>query len=129
MRTREIPPEQWPSICEQLSRIHHGTPANLITISRDLGVQTNVRNLPLMGLTAEPPGCSGRHIELMLGEAPDAHVVHTIERPSHLRVAEWNDDSAAALQIESEDGWVTLLQVGPEREVLAPDAILDDIIL
>ena len=128
MRTREVPSDQWASFCEQFSRIHRGKPVNLTTMGRELGAQTNARNLPLVGMTAERPTAGG-YIELMLGDAPAAHLAHSVERPSHLRVAEWNDDYSAALQIESEDGSVTLLQVGPQAEILPPGVILDGIIL
>ena len=111
MRTRKVAPDQWVSSCQQFSRIHHRKAVGMTTMGHDLGVQTNARNLPLMGITAERAEAGGCQVEIMLGEAPDAHLAHTIKRPSHLRVAEWNDDYSAALQIESEEGWVTLLQV------------------
>jgi hypothetical protein len=129
MRTREVPRNEWASFCEQFSRIHHHKPVNMTTTERELGVQPNARDLPLIGITTEQSAGGGRQIGVMLGEATGAHLAHTIERPSHLRVAEWNDDYSAALQIESEDGSVTLLQVGPEAEVLPPGVILDGIVL
>lgn len=126
MRTREIPCNEWPAFFEQFSRLHHRKPATLCTMARDLGVQSNARDLPLMGVTGEARGSIGQEIEIMLGEAPNAHLVHTITRPTRVRVAEWNDTYSAALQVDSGGGVTTLLRVGPESEVLEAGVVMDD---
>ena len=130
MLTREIERSQWQSFCDQFSRAHQGQAVSVESAGREFGVQANVRNLPLLGITAEakagkdaPP-----EIEVMVGRSRDAWVVtHVIPRPVRLRVAEWNDFVSAAVQIESEDGTVTLVQAGPTEQTLPPGAIVDDI--
>jgi hypothetical protein len=51
-----------------------------------------------------------------------------IDRPTHVRVAEWNDGFSAALQLESADGHVALLRVGPQDRVLPSGMIVDGVI-
>ena len=63
------------------------------------------------------------------GDSPDNQFAHVIDRPSHVRVAEWNDAVSSALQIESAGGTVTLARVGPAEQMLPPGFITDGIIL
>ena|SRR5687767_11467477 len=130
METREILAEQWPAFFDQFSRLHAGKRAIVETIGSDVGVQPNARELPLMGIT--PEGRDGGdnpewRIEISLGDSPGAHLDHVIARPTHVRVAEWNDGFSAALQIEAEDGHMTLLRVGPQDRVLSPGLVVDDV--
>ena len=46
-------------------------------------------------------------------------------RPSHVYVTEWNDAVSSALQIELEDGRVTVVRVGPAEQTLPPGFITD----
>ena len=124
MLTREIIRDEWSSFFDQFSRMHQGKRVNVQTMGGEVGVQSNATNLPLMGVVAEPPG-GGGSIAVMAWESPDAHVTHTIARPSHVRVAEWNDAESAAVQIEAEGGWTTLVQVGPPAEIL-PEGFITD---
>ena len=47
MQIQEIPIAQWPVFFDQFSRIHRGQPADVHTLSADLGDQPNAQNLPL----------------------------------------------------------------------------------
>jgi hypothetical protein len=125
MLTREVVPGEWSSFFDQFSRLHHGKRVNVQTMGGELGVQANAVSLPLMGVVAEPRDDGGRSISVMAGESPDAHVTHAIARPSKVRIAEWNDGESAALQIEAEGGWTTLVQVGPAAEVLPTGFVTD----
>ena len=87
----------------------------------------NAKNLPLLGVTAERRGDGGIEIQVMAGTSPDTLVTHVVARPRTVRVAEWNDSVSAALQIEAEDGTVTLVEAGPDRQTLPRGYIVDDI--
>jgi malate synthase len=129
MKTQEIPFKQWPLFLDQFSRLHRGQQVTVESMSREFGVQANARDLPLLGVTAEPLSGSAARIEIMAGDSPSAQVTHVIDRPAHVRVLEFNDSVSATMQIESADGQVTLLRVGPPNEMLPPGFIVDDIIL
>jgi hypothetical protein len=131
MQTQEVLAEEWSSFFDRFSRMYKDKRVTVETMGKDVGVQANARDMPLMGITAEPrDGARGdRKIEIMVGDSPHAHVIHVITRPYRVRVAEWNDGYSAALQIETEDDWTTLLRAGPQDQVLPEGLITDDIIL
>jgi hypothetical protein len=125
MHTIEIPIDHWPSFLDQFSRAHRGQPAEVTTEDRTLGLQSDAKGLPFIGVTDVSPDQVDETIRIMLGDSSGTHIDHAVEHPSHVRVAEWNDGFSAALQIESDDGRVTLVQVGPLEQML-PDDVLTD---
>jgi hypothetical protein len=129
LRTRQVSEQEWPSFADQFSRLHKGQPVTVETFAPDLGAQVNVRDLPLLGVTVEREAPSGCRVVIAAGDSPDNQFAHVIDRPSHVRVAEWNDAVSSALQIESAGGTVTLARVGPAEQMLPPGFITDGIIL
>ena len=127
METREIEMSQWRAFFDQFSRGHQGQRVSVQSAGKEFGVQANARNLPLLGVTAEVKEAGPPEIEVMVGDSPYASVTHVIPRPAKVRIAEWNDYVSAALQIEAEDGTVTLVQAGPVEQMVPPGCILDDI--
>src|SRR5687767_12185111 len=125
MRTRHIPMSDWGPSLDQFSRIHHGQPATVESSAAGLGVQPNVRGLPLLGVTAEPRDPGPPEIQIMLGKSPETLVTHVVADPARVHLAEWNDDVSAALQIESTNGTVTRVQVGPLDQSL-PEGFITD---
>ena len=113
MENREIPTSQWPAFFDQFSRAHRGQPAAVTTEERSIGLQSDGKGLPFIGVTDVSPDQVDETIRIMIGDSGGTHIDHAVEHPSHVRVAEWNDGFSAALQIESEDGRITLVQVGP----------------
>ena len=127
MNTREVESSQWPAALDQFSRLHRGQPVLVRSAGLEFGVQANAKNLPLLGVTAERQGDGGTEIQVMVGTSLDTLVTHVVAHPRTVRVAEWNDSVSAVLQIEAEDGTVTLVEAGPERQLLPPGYIVDDI--
>jgi hypothetical protein len=127
METREIETSQWQPFFDRFSRAHQGQHVSVETAGRDFGVQANARNLPLVGITAEPSEARRPEIQVVIGDSPAASVTHVISRPVKVAIAEWNDFVSAAVRIEAEDGTVTLVQAGPPEQMLPPGCILDDI--
>jgi hypothetical protein len=128
MDTRTIPPDQWATFFDQFSRLHQGKPVRVQSLGRDEGVQATVREAPLLGITQECRGgtaADARKIWIMTGDPSGAHASHAIERPSCVRVAEWNDGYSAALDITSADGSAVLLEAGPPQQLLAPGLVTD----
>lgn len=106
-----------------------GQLATVETLASDLGAQPNARDVPLIGVTVEPGPSGGHRVVILAGDSPDRQFAHVVDRPSHVRVAERNDAVSSALQIESRDGSVTLIQVGPAEQMLPPGYITDGVIL
>ena len=125
MNTKEISRQEWPAFLDQFSRLHRGQLATVQSMAPQLGAQVNVRDAQFVGLTAEPDAAGGQII--IMTERPPLHALeHVVRRPSRVRVAEWNCDVSAAIQIEGEDGTVTLLVAGPVEQIRPPVFALDD---
>jgi len=117
MATGEIPREQWVKFFDDFSKRHEGWTVTLDVLRSDLGDQKEASNLPLVGISADPKQ-SGSAIEIMVGGQPDAHVTRIINRPKSIWVKELERPGHEAIEIESEDGIVTLvsfLHVDPEQ--------------
>lgn len=124
---REVHEAEWSALANQFSRLHTGQPA--VVETRVLGVVkgVNAQFLPLMGVTAEADQQGATRIEIVLGDSPTAHFAHAVSPVTHVRVAEWNDSVSSTLEIESEDGRVTLLHVGPDQQTLPEGFITDGV--
>jgi uncharacterized protein DUF5335 len=118
METTEIPTNQWPAFFDQFSRAHRGQPAAVTTEDLALGLQSDGKGLPFIGVSDVSPDQVDESIRIMLGDSSGVHIDHAVEHPSHVRVAEWNDGFSAALQIESDNGRITLVQVGPVEQMM-----------
>jgi hypothetical protein len=128
--TREVPVSEWSSFLDQFSRLHHGQKSAVVTLAPDTGLRPQARDLPLLGVTAEPSpgeGPSGPRlrIDVLAGDPHGPHVRHAIDHPSRVTVCEWNDGVSAELQIESQDGKTTRVLVGPAEQMLPPGLITD----
>jgi len=101
METKEIPISQWPAFLDRFSRAHRGQPAAVTTEDRSIGLQSDGKGLPFIGITDVSPDQVDETIRIMLGDSSGTHIDHGVEHPSHLRVAEWNDGFSAARQTEA----------------------------
>jgi hypothetical protein len=112
MQTREIPTHEWVPFLDDFSRRHQGRPVLVEVMGQDLGVQREAASLPLSGVSVDlSDGGANEQIEVMAGDSPHAHVMHAVRRPAHVRVAVNDDGADAALQLESQDGTVTLVRL------------------
>ncbi len=106
MPTREIPREEWSHFLDDFSRKHRGEPARVEVLNRDTGNQREAEKMPFVGISADEK--AGENvIAVMVGEKPDDHEQHLINKPSHLRVLE--EGRRSALEIEQTDGPKTLV--------------------
>jgi Family of unknown function (DUF5335) len=109
MNTREISHEQWVPFLDQFSQAHRGERIEVRVMGAEMGDQTQAADLPLIGITDDPKSSQGECIEVMAGAA-SAHISHAIAHPVHVRIAERDDGSPVAMQIQSEDGTSTLVR-------------------
>ena len=108
MRTIEIPRKEWSGRLDEFSRMHEGWLVSLDIMAESIGVQPEFRQLPLVGVTAEPR--DGGTISIAVAEPAGDHLTHTIVLPAHVYIAETEAGADAALEIESADGTKAVLQ-------------------
>jgi hypothetical protein len=109
MKAGDIPRERWGRVLDEFSMNHEGWIVSLEVIGRSLGAQEAATGLPLVGISADGEGRS-TSIELILGDRPEAHVSHTIDSPKRLRIRDDGQEGHEVVEVESEDGTMTLLR-------------------
>lgn len=128
MQRVEIPPEHWPQMFEQFSRMHAGRPAHVSTSGAAAGGASNSKDLPLIGVTTGAANLPAREeLHVMVGQPGGPHVDHVVPRPRRLWTAAWNDGSSGMLEIDSDDGSTTLVQVGPLEQLLPEGMVVDGV--
>jgi hypothetical protein len=115
MRIREIQHERWPHFLGDFTQLHQGQRINVETIGQGaFDVRSRLCDLPLVGIVDVDRG--EQWIEIIAGDSPDTHAVHSIAHPSRVLVAEQEHGQAVALQIDSADGLTTMLRFEPPLE-------------
>ncbi len=110
MQTQEIPNEQWGPFLDNITRRHEGEPVSIEVQGKDLGAQEQASGVRLIGITFDPKDSIGDEIEVMVRNDVNAHLMHAITHPAHVRIARTDDGADAALQVESRDGPTTLVR-------------------
>src|SRR4051812_23377533 len=123
MNTREISHEQWAPFLDQFSKAHRGEPVEVRVLGREFGDQAEGESLPLVGISDDAKADGGERIEVMAGADRKAHLSHAIIHPIHVRIAERDDGTPVAVQIEGEDGTSTLVRFLPPGEALPPEML------
>lgn len=123
MPNRLVPRAQWFKFLRGFSRRHEDRPVTVRIVSRDLGSQVEARDLPLEGVLAGRR--SSGPISISAGGASGGRVEHEIPDPSQVWIKLSETGVEEALDIESQDGTRTIIQLGPEpsqatQALLAP---------
>ena len=113
MSTQEIPRSNWSEFCHGFSSAHQGWFATIEVFGSDIGAQIEARELPFVGITADPAKRAKGTIALMLGRKPGEHLTHTITAVTHLRLDQAAEGENEALQIESTGDATTLVRFRP----------------
>jgi hypothetical protein len=92
-------------------------------MSPDIGDQTEVRDLPLEGITAELKVSGADEIEIIAGRRPDQHVSDTILGPKKVWLKSSDEGADETLEIEGTNA-TALIRF---RSLIPPE--LDDGIL
>ncbi|MDQ3819022.1 MAG: DUF5335 domain-containing protein [Acidobacteriota bacterium] len=119
MQTEEISHDEWSNFFDSFSREHKGWLATIEIIGTDVGAQEEANDLPLVGITVDLKGTGKNSISIIVGEAADDHITHTIAEPTNVRIERAEGVSEESLQIETAGGATTLLRLSasglPER--------------
>ena len=102
MQTVAIPRADWRATLDEFSTSHEGWRVSLELLDQDIGVQPEIDDLPLRGVTAEV-GERDSTITISAEAKNREQVTHVIHGPAAVRL-ERNDLGAdVALEIESRD--------------------------
>ena len=119
MYTVDVSREDWPRFLREFSSIHDGWLISLDVMDPDLGVQPQLRSVPLRGVVAETRS-SDPSIVIAGGRAEGGHMTHTVHEPTHVRVERTPEGADVALEIESADGVKALLRF---KTVALPETV------
>lgn len=117
MRVKEIEHRQWPRFFDDFSQLHHGKHVNVETISQGtLRTASRLCDQPLVGIidARDVPGLEER-VEIIVGGQPSCQAAHCITNPRRVWLGQENG-WMVALQIESDDGSMTIVRFEPPRE-------------
>jgi hypothetical protein len=117
METREIPRGEWIKFFDNFSKQHENWIVTWEVLGCDLGDQEKTNRLPLVGISADAKGIP--RIDVIVGGRLDAHVTQIIEKPTHVRFKEPDRPGHEAIEVETEDGRVTLItfnHIDPEQK-------------
>jgi hypothetical protein len=109
MAASEIPRHEWIRFFDEFSREHEGWITTVEVLGSDLGDQEEATGLPLVGISADLKDRENI-IEVMVGNRPDAHITHTITSPKRVLIKPPEEEAHEAIEIESEDGTITLVR-------------------
>jgi len=122
MRTVEVPRNEWTHALDEFSTAHEGSLISLDVLGPTLGVQPQIRELPLRGVTAEASP-RGSAIMISAARSDGEHFTHVIPSPTHVRIERTNEGADLALQIESVEGLTVILRfTSPPADPLGGDA-------
>ncbi len=109
MQTREIPRDEWGSFLNGFSRRHERWRITVDVLSPDLGAQTEVKQVPLLGISAAAK-CGENKISIMTANGPGAHTTHFIEEPRRLWLEQSEEGADRSIEIESANGIKTIVR-------------------
>src|SRR5512138_3255424 len=107
MRIEEVPPADWAEALNEFTLAHEGWLVSMATFASGNGPRTDIRNLPLIGVSADrtEPG----DIAISVARSSAEHVTHVIERASHVYLQRGTNGASASLIVDSEEGLRTVL--------------------
>jgi hypothetical protein len=123
MRTVEIPQKEWERTLNEFSAMHEGWLVSLDVLVPTRGVQLQIRELPLRGVTAES-GPHGPAIMISAARFDGEHITHLISSPTHVRIERTNEGADVALEIESDEGLAAILRF----KTTAPSNPVEDVL-
>ena len=103
MPTTQIQQNDWVTFFDSFSNRHRGWLVTLEIMDPDIGDQTEARDLPLVGITAELSDRGPDQIEIVVGTESDKHVSNTIVEPSEVWLKSNEEGADEVLEIKGEN--------------------------
>ena len=108
-----IPPDEWSDYLERVSHDHLNRIIS-VDVYEPQGERRQLVDLPLEGIAVSLDG-NQEVISIVAREEVRRHVVHVAKAPLYLRVETDPDGMTKTLQIESENGGVTIVHFRTEQ--------------
>jgi Family of unknown function (DUF5335) len=118
MRIEEVPSTDWASALNEFTLAHEGWLVSMATFASDDGPRSDIRNLPLIGVSTDRP--DDRDIAISVARSSTEHVTHVIEHAAHVYLQRGTNGGSASLIVDSEEGLRTVLRVRARAEPKAP---------
>lgn len=109
MRTVEIPPRDWSRTLDRFSMVHEGWLVSLDLASPTSGTQPEIRELPLLGVTAESTPFDST-ITIAAARRDGEHITHVVHSATRLRIERTSEGADVGLEVESSDGTAAILR-------------------
>lgn len=109
MRTVEVPRKDWARTLTEFSALHEGQSVTLDLVAPSIGVQSQIRELPLRSVTAES-GVGGPAITISAAPRDGEEITHLIPSPTHVRIERTNEGADLTLEIETDEGLSAILR-------------------
>jgi hypothetical protein len=107
--TKEIPRESWTSLLDGFSRRHEMIPVSVEVVGDDLGDQEEIRDHPLLGITADVR-LQEEVISVIVRRDKMDHMTHIIDSPERVWLQEDGAPAKEALEVESAGGLKTIIR-------------------
>jgi len=117
--TIEIPPDEWSTFFDDLSREHQSRIVTIDGRGPEAGDQFESHDVPLEGITITLNG-DDEVISIVVRQDAGTHVLHTVSAPLHVMLERTPEGLARTLHIESAHGATTLVRFRP---VVIPETI------
>jgi hypothetical protein len=98
-----------------LSRDLRGESVSVQFVDPELGYQIEMRQIPLVGVSADLRAGGGPRIEVMVGREGFDHTTHSVFDPKVVRVEQDEQGKPQVLEIESAGGRKTLVILKPPK--------------
>ena len=108
MPTQEIQRNEWVSFFDSFSRRHRGWLVTVEIMDPEIGDQTEARDLPLEGITAELNERGTDQIEIIVGNQADNHVSNSVVAPKQVWLKSSDEGADEVLEIKRENGTVLI---------------------
>lgn len=118
-RTIEIPPDEWSTFFETLSREHQNQIVTVEARGPQTTDQLESHDVPFEGVTVSLKG-NEEVISIVVREEMRTHVLHTTSSPLHVSLEQTSEGLARTLHIESAHGTTTLIRF---HAVAVPETI------
>jgi hypothetical protein len=109
-RTEEIPRNRWIDFLDELTREHQGDPVVVEVFDSEIGAQTQARDMPLQGISADVRPAGEHDVSIIMGNEPNPPLTHMVPQARHVRVERSDGGNAESVEIEAGDGSRTLLR-------------------
>jgi hypothetical protein len=114
MRIEEVPPNDWADALNDFTIAHEGWLVSMATFASDEAPRTDIRNLPLIGVSADR--IDRGDIAISVARSSSEHVTRVIERAARVYLQRGTNGSTASVIVDSEEGTRTILSVRARAE-------------